>query len=99
MKVLFLWKPLISSVKGEIWRIVVVFLGGISWRSLRTFIFEPDTRVEVLVVLDVIDVLVSPSSVVTELCEVSSCCSDWEFVNRSPFLSPKSGFGQLRSKR
>ena len=31
----------------------------------------------VRVVLDVIDVLVSPSSVDTELCEVLSCCSGW----------------------
>ena len=29
---------------------------------------------------DVTDVLVSLSSVVTEFCEVSSCCSDWEDV-------------------
>ena len=41
---------------------------------------EPDIRVDVSVVLDVTDVPVSPSSVVTEFCEVSSCCSDWEDV-------------------
>ena len=29
------------------------------------------------VVPDVTDVLVSPSSVVTEFCDVSPCCSDW----------------------
>ena len=29
---------------------------------------------------DVTDVLVSLSSVVTELCYASPCCSDWEFV-------------------
>ena len=40
--------------------------------------FEPDTRAHVRVVLDVIDVLVFPSSVVTEFCEVLSCCSDQE---------------------
>ena len=34
----------------------------------------------VLVVLDVTDVLVSPSSVVTEFCGGFSCCSEWEFV-------------------
>ena len=29
---------------------------------------------------DVTDVLVSPSSVVTELCDGFSCCSEWDFV-------------------
>ena len=43
------------------------------------------------VVLCVVDVPVSPSSVVTELYEVSPCCSDWEFVYAKPpsFFSPK----------
>ena len=35
--------------------------------------FEPDTRLEVLVLPDVTDGLVSTSSVVTEFCEVLSC--------------------------
>ena len=39
--------------------------------------FELGSCAHVLVVLDV---LVSPSSVVTEFCEVFSCCSDWEDV-------------------
>ena len=39
----------------------------------------------VRVVLDMTDVPVSPSSVVTELCEVSPCCSDWEFVEPQSF--------------
>ena len=39
---------------------------------------------------DVIDVLVSPSSVVTEFCDVSPCGSDWEFVEPQSFSSPKS---------
>ena len=38
---------------------------------------------------DVIDVPVSPSSVVTELCDVSSCCSDSEFVEPQSFSSSK----------
>ena len=38
---------------------------------------EPDSCAHVRVVLDVTDVLVSPSSVVTELCDVSPCGSDW----------------------
>ena len=39
--------------------------------------------------LDVTDVPVSPSSVVTELCDSFSCGSDWEFVEPQSFLSPK----------
>ena len=38
--------------------------------------------------LVVIDVLVSPSSVVTECCEDVSLHSDWDLLSRSPFLSP-----------
>ena len=41
---------------------------------------EPETRVDVSVVLGVTDVLVSPSSVVNELCDGFSCCSNCEFV-------------------
>ena len=72
---------------------MVMFLG--SWSGC-----ELDSRARVRLVLDVTDVLVSPSSVVTELCDVSSCCSDWEFVEpQSFFLQKASGFGQLRRKR
>ena len=35
-EVCLLWKPLKSFVKVEIWRVVVVFLGRTSWRSMRT---------------------------------------------------------------
>ena len=39
------------------------------------------------------DVLVLPSSVVTEFCDVSSMCSDWEFVEPQSFsLSKKRAF-------
>ena len=41
---------------------------------------EPHTCAHVRVVPDVTDVLVSPSSVLTELCEVFSCRSEWEGV-------------------
>ena len=41
---------------------------------------ELDSCALVRVVPDVTDVPVSPSSVVTEFCEVFSCCSDWEDV-------------------
>ena len=40
--------------------------------------FEPDFRAQVRVVPGVIDVLVFPSSVVTEFCDGFSCYSDWE---------------------
>ena len=36
-------------------------------------------------VSSVTDVPVSPSSVVTELCDVSPCCSDWELVEPQSF--------------
>ena len=53
---------------------------------------EPDARARVRMVPDVTDVPVSPSSVVTELCDVSSCCSDWEFVEPKSFsFSKKAG--------
>ena len=49
---------------------------------------EPVSCGLVRVVPDVADVPVSPSSVVTEMCEVPPCCSDWEFVEPQ-FFSPK----------
>ena len=57
--------------------------------------------VSLILVRVVPDVLVSPSSVVTEFCEVFSYCADWEDVIRSPFLSPKSVHivVQVRKKR
>ena len=48
-----LWRPLKSLVKGKSGRMVVVFLGGTSWRSLS----ELGSCVPVRVVLDVADVL------------------------------------------
>ena len=50
---------------------------------------EPDSRARVRMVPDVTDVPVSPSSVVTELCDVSSCCSDWESVEPQSFSFSK----------
>ena len=41
--VLLLWKPL----EGEIWRVVVIFLGKTPWRSLRTGLIVNLTRVRV----------------------------------------------------
>ena len=46
---------------------------------------EPDSCAFVRVMPDVTDVLVSPSSLVTEFCEVFSCCSDWEDVGLRSF--------------
>ena len=41
------------------------------------------------------DVLVSPSSVVTELCDVSPCGSDWELVELQScsFFKKRAHFG------
>ena len=50
---------------------------------------EPETRVEVTVVLDVTDVLVSPSSAVTEFCDSFSVCSDWDLVEPHAFSFSK----------
>ena len=49
----------------------MIFLGKTPWRILGIGLMT--------------DVLVSPSSVVTEFCNVSSCCSDWEFVEPQSF--------------
>ena len=53
---------------------------------------EPETRTDVSVVLVVIDVLVSPSSVVTECYEDVTLDSDWECVELQSF-----SFSQKRS--
>ena len=50
---------------------------------------ERETRVEVTVVLDVTDVLVSPSSLVTEFCDSFSFCAAWELVEPQSFSSSK----------
>ena len=50
---------------------------------------EPDTRAHVRVVPDVTGVPVAPSFVVTEFCEVLSCCSDWEDVEPQSFSFSK----------
>ena len=64
--------------------------GGLSWEDLwekpeDLSDLEPGTSAHVCVVPDVTDVPVSPSSVVNELCEVSSRCSDWDFVKPQSF--------------
>ena len=50
---------------------------------------------------DVIDVLVSLSSVVTEFRDGFSCCPDWEFVEPQSFSFSKSVHivAQVRRKR
>ena len=61
--------------------------GDLSWED---FLEKPEDLSDrelvscerVRVVLDVTDVLVSPSSVVTEFCDVSSMCSDREHVEQ-----------------
>ena len=78
-----------SSSHVNKWIVEVVgFLsrcGGFLWRDLLEKLedlsdFEPDTRVQVHMVLDVTDVLVSHSFVVTEFCDGFSCYSDWKDV-------------------
>ena len=58
---------------GELWRVVVVLLGS-------GLLEKPE---------DLSDVLVSPSSVVTEFVTVSSVARSGNLWNRSPFLSSK----------
>ena len=77
----------------------MICFGRTSWKNEDVSDFELGSCAHVLVVLDV---LVSPSSVVTECCEVLSCCSDWEDVVSLSFsLSPKSEHivVQARKKR
>ena len=50
---------------------------------------EVDSCAHVRVVPDVTDVPVSPSFVVTELCDVSPCGSNWEFVEPQSFSFSK----------
>ena len=52
--------------------------------------FAPDSSPDVCEVLDVTDVLDSPSSVVTEFCQVFPVALIGKVLCRSPFLSPKS---------
>ena len=54
---------------------------------------EPDSCAHVRVVLDVTDVLVSPSSVVAELCDVSPCGSDGEFCGPQSFSKKRAHCG------
>ena len=88
-EVVFLWRPLKSLVKKEVWS-----CGDLSWVDLvekREDLSdcEPDSCAHVRVVPDVTVVLVSPFSVVTEFCEVSSCCSYWEDVVPQSFSFSK----------
>ena len=68
--------------------------GDLSWEDFLDTTEDLSDResgawVVVPVVLAVTDVLVSPSSVVTEFCDVSSCCSDWDFVEPQSFSFSK----------
>ena len=76
--------------------------GGLSWEDLLEkhedlSDCESETRVHVPVVPYVIDVLVSPSSVVTEFCDGFSCCSDCEFVEAQSFSFSKKACSLLDS--
>ena len=62
-----------------------IFLGKTeSWSGC-----EPHSRARVRLVPDVTDVPASPSPAVTELYDVSSCCSDWDFVEPQSISSSK----------
>ena len=68
--------------------------GDLSWEDLMDTLEdlsdrESEARVFVLEVLDVTDVLVFRSSVVTKFCDGFSCCSDWDVVEPQPFSSSK----------
>ena len=66
----------------------MICLGETTWRSTKDLSnCALDSCAHVRGVLDVTDVRVSLSSVVTEFCEVSSCCSDWEDVLQQSFFS------------
>ena len=67
---------------GELWRYFLEEPEDLSGR-------EPVSGELVRVVPDVTDVPVSSSSVVTELCDVSSCYSDRDFVERRSFSFSK----------
>ena len=79
--------------REEIWRVMRIFLGKIRWRNLSWSGCEPDSRARVRWVPYVTDVPVCPSSVVTELCDVSSCCSNWDFVEPQSFSFSKKRIG------
>ena len=49
VRVVFQRKPFKFLVKGEIWRVVVIFLGKTLWRSLRTGLIVNLIRVRVCV--------------------------------------------------
>ena len=81
VRVFVLWKSLKIFSQGR----DLVSCGDLSWEDLLDKTEdqsdrESEARVDVSVVPDVLDVLVSPSSVVTEFCGGFSCCSGWDFV-------------------
>ena len=68
----------------------MVFLGKTSWMSQRTCLIVSLFPCELVrVVLDVSDVSVSLTFVVTEFCDVSSMCYDREFVEPQSFSVSK----------
>ena len=86
VRILFLWKLFeIFNQGGD-----MESCGDVSWEDLLEepkdlSDREPVSCDLVRVVPAVIDVLVFHSAVVTELCDASPCCSDWEFVEPQVF--------------
>ena len=88
---LFLWRLFESfSQRGDL-----ESCGDLSWEDLLDkpedlSDRESEARVFVSAVLDVTDVPVSPSSVVTEFCDSFSCCTELAFVEPQSFFSKKA---------
>ena len=74
----------------------MVFLGEICGTSMSSCLIVSLILVRMCVwCLDVTDVLVSPSSVVTEFCDSFSFCSDWDLVEPQPFSFSKKACSLL----
>ena len=78
--------------------------GGLSWGDPLEKLDdlsegEPVSCELVRVVADVTDVLVSPSSVVTEFVMFPPCALIWNLLNRSPFLPPRSVHTVVQTRR
>ena len=89
MSVLFLWKPSKSFGEGGDLESCDDLSWEDTWEEFEDWSdCESDSRARVRLVPDGTDVLVS-LSVITERCDVSFCCSEWEFVEPQSFSFSK----------
>ena len=104
VRVLFLWKPLKFLSQGR----DSESCGDVSGEHLSEEPEDPSNcelvSCELVRVVpdesDVVVVPISPSSVVTELCVLSPCRSDWEFVEPQSFsFSQKSVHIGVQTRR